>query len=177
MHTQDWIKEMNEFVGAARIFRPLAASMANRFTSSTSRSSEGNMGAHGQEQSDTPLRQPAVTVHDASLEAADLGMYGPLTRSVLSFTPTRLLCKRFNVPLPVGVPDDDGSSSGRPHAGMDPQYSSAVPSEPVTMDVAAPGGKAPKTMPVDPNRNIALEEERAADSVFRAVFGDEDDDE
>lgn len=172
MHTQDWIKEMNEFIGAARIFRPLAGYMANRFTPSASRSSEGNMGAHGDGQSETLIRHPTVTVQDASIGAAALGMHGPLTRSIISFTPTRLLCKRFNVPLPVGMPDDDGSSNNRDFAGIDIQSPSAIPIEHSGMDIPSTVREKP---PVDPNHNPALEEERAADAVFQAVFGDDDD--
>ena len=43
-------------------------------------------------------------------------MFGPLTRSTHSFYPTRLLCKRFNVPPPThadpgAVPGEGGASS------------------------------------------------------------------
>lgn len=115
----DWINEMNEFAHAAQIFKPMTGTMASRFTSSTGKvaSTDANIQASADSADDKSLlRKPVGKAKTPAEEAAAVGMYGPLTRSVENFHPTRLLCKRFNVKPPthveVGpgeVPPDEGS--------------------------------------------------------------------
>lgn len=132
---EDWAKEMHEFAHAARIFKPMTGSMAARFTSSsTSSAPKASSGDNGGQDSsaDVPLltnyahSKPAKT---AAEEAAAAGMYGPLTRSVTNWYPTRLLCKRFNVKPPEHVVVDPGDApdgaATTTTAGK--QYSSALP--------------------------------------------------
>lgn len=167
MNTQDWAKELNEFVGAARIFKPLTGTMATRFTTSTTTASnfQGNMdrGIDGE----VLVHRPAEKPEDPAEAAAKLGMYGPLTRSTVPFTPCRLLCKRFNVPF-VGIAAETGSAPV-PTPTPTPGYGGDV-------GVAAPLVGRPE-LGVDADKNEALEGEKAAEEVFRNIFGDSDDEE
>ncbi|KAL8739532.1 MAG: hypothetical protein Q9190_007674, partial [Brigantiaea leucoxantha] len=113
--TDDWVKEMQEFAHAAQIFKPMTGMMASRFTTSSSTSSSKaaatNTGngeddrAKAAQQGDL-LTRPQSKPGDPAEEAARLGMFGPMTRQVLEFWPTRLLCKRFNVQPPDHVQID-----------------------------------------------------------------------
>jgi G patch domain-containing protein 1 len=49
---------------------------------------------------------------DPAEAAAKIGMYGPMTRSIVQFFPTRLLCKRFNVKPPTHVQLDPDRATG-----------------------------------------------------------------
>ncbi|RMZ84205.1 hypothetical protein DV738_g628, partial [Chaetothyriales sp. CBS 135597] len=88
----EWVMEQQEFTRAAQVFRPITGAMASRFTSATSTLAQSSAGDNG----------AGVTAEktDPATEAARMGMFGHLTRSSLSFQPTRLLCKRFGVPMP-----------------------------------------------------------------------------
>ncbi|KAI0103027.1 hypothetical protein GGR51DRAFT_550118 [Nemania sp. FL0031] len=107
MRTQDWARELHEFVSCARIFKPMTGLMASRFTTSTAKSSSASASAAnstggGGELLHVPPEKPK----DPAEEAARLGMYGAMTRTVTDFYPTRLLCKRFNVRPPAHVQPD-----------------------------------------------------------------------
>ena len=119
----DWVKEMQEFAHAAQIFKPMTGVMATRFTSS---SSAPKLASDAPDRSTTGgdvdieeglLRKPNEKAKDPAEEAARLGMYGPMTREVKEFYPTRLLCKRFNIRPPTHVQVDPGQ--GPPEPGAD----------------------------------------------------------
>lgn len=103
---EDYVKEIAEFHTCANLFKPMSGIMATRFTvSSSSRTSSapasaasGNMDILTQQE-------------DSSQTAAKVGMYGKLTRSVVDFHPTRLLCKRFNVRPPINDNKDEDISN------------------------------------------------------------------
>jgi len=109
MPKDDWVKELNEFAHAAQLFKPMTGMMATRFTSSNVLSKEA---------SDVPepattqqlLSKPSEKPQDPAEAAAKVGMYGPMTRSMQQFLPSRLLCKRFNVKPPAHVQLDPGSA-------------------------------------------------------------------
>ncbi|XP_070575548.1 G patch domain-containing protein 1-like [Ptychodera flava] len=92
--------EKEEFARAAALYQPLNNMMAARFTS-----------AKYNDDTDTVevSEQPEGDKTD-QMKAAEMKMYGKLTRDVLEWHPDRLLCKRFNVPDPypesstVGLP-------------------------------------------------------------------------
>ncbi|KAJ9647780.1 hypothetical protein H2199_001554 [Coniosporium tulheliwenetii] len=194
MTTDEWVKELQEFAHAARVFRPVTGMMASRFTSSTAQP-----GISSSESKDTPLlSKPPAKPTDPAEEAAKIGMYGPMTRSVLQFFPTRLVCKRFNVKPPAHVQMDPGDtpSSGAAAAGSSGQVSelvsrstlnelllnanfsntgAATGAKPEPGDVSVPAA-LPVEAPVDVETNEALEAERAGDAVFRAIFGSDDED-
>jgi G patch domain-containing protein 1 len=114
--TGDWATELQEFARAAQVFKPISGMMASRFTSSTSQPRVAS------DTSDASSNEPLLKHRQAKPEdpaeaAAKIGMYGPMTRSTLSFYPTRLLCKRFNVKPPSHVQTDPGDFPGYSESG------------------------------------------------------------
>lgn len=102
--------ELHEFARAAQVFRPSTAStfLSSRFTSATHAPADSI--AQTIQDANSPntaqlLTQPHTRTKpaDPAEEAARIGMFGPATRSIQSWTPTRLLCKRFGVDMPVPV--------------------------------------------------------------------------
>ncbi|KAI1121273.1 hypothetical protein F5Y10DRAFT_256663 [Nemania abortiva] len=158
MKAQDWARELREFVSCARIFKPMTGLMASRFTTSTAKSSAGAAGGGGD-----LLHIPPEKPKDPAEEAARLGMYGAMTRTVTDFYPTRLLCKRFNVRPPAHVQPDAEMETGNKSSsaaggmsaamGMGMGASSAFSEGAVTLDelmrqaqaAAAAGGSGPGT--------------------------------
>lgn len=159
----DWVQEMHEFYNVARIFRPMTGSMASRFTpSSTSSMTTGASspfdGGKGGDATCLVSRPPAKP-EDPAEQAARMGMFGPLTRSVAEFHPSRLLCKRFNVKPPAHVQADhdvekkkknkeedkeEGARTGRGPSGPNPPPSSHGMAMMMIQDAptaaSAPGG-------------------------------------
>ena len=217
---EDWIKEMQEFAQAAQMFKPMSGGMAKRFTSAA---------AAPQDASDPSRDSPTANVdptdstsnsvqkaENPAVQAAALGMFGPLTRSVTLFTPSRLLCKRFNIKPPAHFAGSDSTpnasystsaSAAGPHSSANPGHgATAFPQrkfEPplkateAGMQGSSAAGAGLRTSNnedgenfaagsvglgpsqatvVDPEYNEALERERPDESVFRAVFGGESDD-
>ncbi len=138
----EWVNEMNEFAHAAQLFKPMTGMMATRFTSASSapKLASDNMKLEGNADSADEtqlLSQPAGKKKTPAEEAAAIGMYGPLTRSVENFYPTRLLCKRFNVKPPAHVQVDPGeappgfdemaSRAGHGPGEPTPTHSTALP--------------------------------------------------
>ena len=116
--TDDWVNEMREFAHAAQIFKPMTGMMATRFTSASSapklasdRPDHPSDPAGSVEGAEPLISKPAEKKKDPAEEAANLGMFGPLTRSTQEWHPTRLLCKRFNVKPPTHV-DPEGAPPG-----------------------------------------------------------------
>lgn len=173
MDSDEWQKELAEFVRAAMVFRPMNRLMASRFTSSSSStllpSSDPN----------APLLSvPCEKPEDPAIAAAKLNMYGYLTRSTTDFFPTRLLCKRFNVkdPHPVGAAEEEQKETAD---------TSLINAEAVkelkreartgTYDLADIEMNEPVEVYAD--RNEVLEGERAGEEVFKSIFGDDSDEE
>ncbi|ETS78191.1 hypothetical protein PFICI_10253 [Pestalotiopsis fici W106-1] len=198
--SQDWLRELREFHSCAMIFRPMTGMMASRFTtSSSSKFIGGNSG-----DSDELVSKPAPKPTDPAEEAAKMGMYGTMTRSTTDFYPTRLLCKRFNVPAPVHVQPDaepDSASKNTASAWNMPAPSNGRGSVAMTLDdllqqaqansldaplalkvtedtaeLVKPASTATK-VEIDSSVNEAVEGNRAQDDVLKAIFGDSSDDE
>ncbi|KAH7323656.1 hypothetical protein BKA65DRAFT_598225 [Rhexocercosporidium sp. MPI-PUGE-AT-0058] len=188
---EDWLKELREFANCAQIFKPMSGMMATRFTSSTTAPKLA---------SDTPdsaslLSKPAPKIEDPAEQAAKLGMYGPMTRSSKEWYPSRLLCKRFNVKPPGHVqpgatehgeenlasrklaPDVVSQSSidEMMRASYQQRHDGVVGA--TTEPVAAPVEVQKEVVVVDAERNDALEGQKAGEAVFKAIFGDDSDDE
>jgi len=187
MNTQDWVKEMNEFMGAARIFKPLTGMIATRFTSSSSPSSNIQGNTDTPTDPDVLIHRPQEKPEDPAQAAARMSMYGPLTRSVIDFCPSRLLCKRFNVPPPnySDVPAGSGEGSAGPGNRPGPSKELVARAQITDMMREVKGddkyelpevAQKPVVPTVDTERNEALEGERAGEEVFRAIFGDSDGD-
>ncbi|ORX48865.1 hypothetical protein DM01DRAFT_1385413 [Hesseltinella vesiculosa] len=117
------MKEMDEFIKSAKIFRPISGMMSSRFTTASN-----DLSNFGQSLSGEPSGKLEQVVFEGGLksgkdwkkerdaqaqtqqepshavceqtEAATMGMFGSLTRTAKAFYPNRLVCKRFNVPNP-----------------------------------------------------------------------------
>lgn len=200
--TDEWAKEMHEFAHAAQIFKPMTGTMASRFTSASSTAPPASTPTGSTPTSTSPasggaphslLSRPAHQTEDPATQAARLGMYGPLTRSTVPFSPTRLLCKRFNVPAPSQAAVDASATAPPPDGGGRFQsagfQASTLPGRTVELVGKremeglmgeGEGGRERVVVrrgEVDSERNEALEGERAGEAVFRAVFGSESEDE
>ena len=204
MSTEDWIIEMQDFGRAAQIFKPVNGLLASKFTSSS-------LQPHGTPHTgpgtlpDSLLTTPVPKPEDPAEAAAKLGMFGPMTRSVQSFYPSRLLCKRFNVKPPAIVQPEPGevpmqqstrkepsfqssayqtSANANLVAGMKPADSqlmlaSGHSNQSTSEWQAMSTGKVQEevTVAVDAERNEALEAERPGEAIFKAIFGSDDEDE
>ena len=217
----DLLNELNEFANCARIFRPASEMISSRFTSSTSKTSQLKT-SEGviSDDPDVLMHRPADKAKEESPaeQAARMGMYGGLTRSIEEFWPSRLLCKRFNVKPPkhveastkAGVPKSTTDESTRKYdAASFVQHSSerssqALPDRQALPTQSYPPSKAPKDVlskeditkmmkevkgeeyefpsreeqieenVVDVSKNDALEGQKAAEELFKSVFGDDD---
>ena len=179
MGDDDFLREMNEFYNCARIFKPMTGFMASRFTTAKTfipGSGDGN-------QADL-VSKPEPKAADPAEEAAKMGMFGAMTRTVEDFYPTRLLCKRFNVKPPAHVrPDNEPEAPATGGAGAADPWSTfeskpapspaAKSSEVPALPAAPPPVPEPETK-VDPEKNEAVEGTAAHAEVLRAIFGDSD---
>ncbi|KAJ4015167.1 hypothetical protein NW752_006618 [Fusarium irregulare] len=181
MAYDDFSRELSEFHNCARIFKPMTGFMASRFTTAKKPSTVST------NESETDLlSKPEPKIADPAEEAAKMGMYGKMTRTVDNFYPTRLLCKRFNVRPPAhSQPDAEmGTGSGtrsRDEASgpmEDAEVSSGTPTGNVKLIGNVSGGTVPPApVPepaIDPDKNEAVEGKTAHDEVLRAIFGDSD---
>lgn len=198
MGLDDWLKEFYEFYNCARIFKPMTGFMASRFTtsSSTSRMSTGSQGRADGE--NVVAKPPPEKAKDPAEEAARLGMFGHMTRSVADFYPSRLLCKRFGVKPPAHVQPEREEAAGSRPAQAAPGFEaygaeSRPASRPPAIEYGVVGigdeGSAAEGAPaadktagaaipvLDASRNEALEGKRAGEEVFKAIFGDSDEEE
>ncbi|KAK6210616.1 hypothetical protein LQW54_006100 [Pestalotiopsis sp. IQ-011] len=200
--SQDWLRELREFHSCAMIFRPMTGMMASRFTTSSSSKFIGGSSGDGNELVSKPAPKPA----DPAEEAAKMGMYGAMTRSTTDFYPTRLLCKRFNVPAPLHVqPDSEPEPAAKTSASVwnnipapsngstggvamtlddllqqAQQNSDAATGPNLAGNTSAapePPPQAAAKVEIDANVNEAVEGDRAQDDVLKAIFGDSSDDE
>jgi G patch domain-containing protein 1 len=139
MSNDDWLREFHEFYNCARIFKPMSGFMASRFT--TSASTKMMTGSNGQTEDKDLVSKRSQKPPDPAEEAAKMGMFGHLTRTVEDFYPTRLLCKRLNVKPPAHVqPDQDppGGGTSKTAAGGFGEMSSR-PYDGAVMDFGRPG--------------------------------------
>lgn len=200
--TDEWVAEMQEFARAAEVFKPISGIMASRFTSASSAPTKASDMPDASTSSDNLLTRPPAKPQDPAEEAAKIGMFGPMTRSTLSFYPSRLLCKRFNVKPPAHVQHDPGEF---PEGGPDRSRSSTAThpagssrldlvSQDVMNQLVQESGMGSRAVPagtdwdkpvlaesreqivIEPERNEALEAERPGEAVFKAIFGSDEED-
>ncbi|KAJ2893752.1 putative g patch domain-containing protein 1 protein [Zalerion maritima] len=203
MKDGDWVGELQEFYSCARIFKPMVGAIASRFTTSSSNAKITTIGSSRSSEGIDLVSRPAAKATDPAEDAAKLGMYGPLTRSVEDFFPTRLLCKRFNVKPPPHVqPDAEqrppqarsrpvasyyGGDSFSASSSTGPPRDDVVETQnhrgnPVMQAQDQPSqdvsrSTKPELVLVDASMNEALEGKRAQEEVLKAIFGDSDDEE
>lgn len=116
MTNSDFIQELHEFARVTEVFKPVSGLMASRFTTASQDPGLAQSGSDGNNVSnDGLLTRPERTPLDPAVEAARMGMFGVgLTRFVESWQPPRLLCKRFNVPVPENtVPPASGGGESK----------------------------------------------------------------
>lgn len=168
MGDQDFNHELAEFYNCVGIFKPMAGPMASRFTAATA---------------STPSTKSVATAdprrdQDTPREAARLGMFGNMTRSVVDFTPSSLLCKRFNVAPPRANDSAGGDRYPQGLGAVVPQIDDVkgealttkhqdrpVAKDRETLTAMAPSGGANTAQA--PARNKHVSEE-----VFDSIFGD-----
>ncbi|EHK25004.1 uncharacterized protein TRIVIDRAFT_190202 [Trichoderma virens Gv29-8] len=190
MSDDEFLREMTEFHNCARIFKPMTGFMASRFT--TAKAPHSISADPAQEKELISVPEPKLP--DPAEEAAKMGMFGKMTRSVEDFYPTRLLCKRFNVKPPSHARRDDEPEVGKaaPGPSARPAYDSPMEDvqmallsasrtrdeSPVGVDTAAATATEPRKQSpiiesqVNPDRNEAVEGKTANAAVLRAIFGD-----
>lgn len=181
-------------------FAPSSSSSTTTTTATTSTTTTTTAEGGLAPSAPPPPSKPA----DPQEEAAKLGMYGTMTRSTTDFYPTRLLCKRFNVRPPAHVQPDAAAAKPSPTSASAAAAAAAPsPFDPVhhATTIGTPSASAAMTLDellkqaqqqqgppsaqetttttvpsiVDPDVNEAIEGKRAQDDVFRAIFGDSDD--
>jgi G patch domain-containing protein 1 len=187
MGREEWLRELREFASCAQISKPMSVMLANRFTSSSAPTILGSDSSDGAREI---LSKPTPRIEDPAEQAAKLCMYGPMTRSSSSWAPTRLLCKRFNVKPPAHI--QPGTTE---HAEQEPTQRHNTASTLISKDaidammMEATGEgtlwadkdisqamEQPKEeIVVNAERNDALEGQRAGEAVFKAIFGDDSD--
>lgn len=177
---EGWANELREFAEAAEIFKPASGYMASRFTSGS---------AAPQVLSDvpTPTQKPSSKDTDPAEKAANMGMYGPLTRRREPFYPTRLICKRFNIRPPANLAAGSAATESEQSENTerlnlvgkasiermmrDAKFTSGGTEGPSTVvEIVTPRAV------VDVEKNEAIEGVKAGKDVFRAIFGSDDED-
>lgn len=195
MSDDEFLQEMTEFYNCARIFKPMTGFMASRFTTAKA---PHIIGADPTQEKEL-ISVPEPKTLDPAEEAAKMGMFGNLTRSVEDFYPTRLLCKRFNVKPPAHSRRDDEPDASNAPPGPSARQAYGSPMEDVQMPLLSasrtrdesPAAGDTTTTPmaataaslretpaiegqVNPERNEAVEGKSANAEVLRAIFGDSD---
>ncbi|KAL9489030.1 hypothetical protein ACSS6W_001307 [Trichoderma asperelloides] len=140
MSDDDFLQEMTEFYNCARIFKPMTGFMASRFTTAKA---PHIIGADPTQEKEL-ISAPEPKTLDPAEEAAKMGMFGNMTRSVADFYPTRLLCKRFNVKPPAHSRRDDEPDAGNAPPGPSARPSYGSPMEDVQMPLLSPPSPLPR---------------------------------
>lgn len=192
--------EMSEFAKAAALFRPVSGAMAGRFTSAAVL----ELGPKIVEGLHTPSAEPVPKeaeqelsvekeeekqAEDPKVHAARLGMYGPMTREVKPWQPTRLLCKRFGVKDPnpdVHFDTPEASTSAHADVSQSADVTGGADADGGMAEAAAtqPGVVVPQSGKRD-LANIGLGDddgqgddiltyERPPMNVFKAIFASDD---
>src|SRR5690349_9400377 len=120
-----------------------------------------------------------------------MGMFGPLTRSSVDFFPSKLLCKRFNVPNPHPDHKDTGPETAKDlldKTTMESMMMNRKPGEGMTADNAGvPTSQGVFSGPLETTETAPQQkedhpdqpeevEERPAMDIFKAIFDDSDSD-
>lgn len=192
MTQEDWIIEMQEFARAAHVFKQVTGDMATRFMSSTS-TLPSSTSPNSSLDVDSLLKKPSSKPEDPAEAAARMGLFGQMTRSITGFYPSRLVCKRFSVPMPEHStpPPQPSASQITPEVAavlgksrfqsagfqQDESADRETPNEENT-DSAGTSGEArlAEGGETHPGINEALEQEKPSQALFKAIFGSDDDD-
>ena len=200
-------KELSDYSKSAGIFKPVSGAMANRFTSAAvvengPKAIEGlHQPTHEPEPTSAPQQDekeqekeallPTEEVQSAKANAARAGMYGRLTREIVPWQPSRLLCKRFGVkdpnpdittdtPMP-GVSNTGGNAWKAEEALAEADLQTATGSTDADL-TSSVGRRTGRDL-----ENIGLGEDesqgrdtltyvRPSMDIFKAIFASDDDD-
>jgi len=203
-------KELSDYSKSAAIFKPVSGVMASRFTTAAvvdmgPKTVEGlHQPKHEPEPAPAPPqdgkereKEPARLdegVQSTKANAARTGMFGALTREVVPWQPSRLLCKRFGVkdpnpdittdtPMP-GVPNTKGNTWKAEEVLAEADLQTANGS--TSADPSDPSSSMDRRTARD-LENIGLGEDesqgrdtltyvRPSMDIFKAIFASDDED-
>ena len=212
--TEVYHKELSDYSKSAAIFKPVSGAMASRFTTaavvdSGPKAIEGLHQPTHQEESarasqqeekerDKEAQRPSEEAQSSKAHAARTGMYGALTREIVPWQPSRLLCKRFGVKDPNADITTDTPMPGVPSAGGN-NNNGAWKAEDALADAdlqTATGGSVSDAVAAGPSsgrrmardlENVGLGEDetqgrdtltyvRPSMDIFKAIFASDDED-
>jgi len=202
--TEAYHKELSDYSKSAGIFKPVSGAMANRFTTAAVVDSgpeaiEGlHQPTHQEEPAPAPRQEekdaqpPSEEAQSSKAHAARTGMYGALTREVVPWQPSRLLCKRFGVKDPNPDITTDTPMPGVPSTGSNNTWKAEEALAEADLQTAT-GGSASDAGPSSGRRaardleNIGLGEDdtqgrdtltyvRPSMDIFKAIFASDDED-
>ncbi|OCH96293.1 hypothetical protein OBBRIDRAFT_787368 [Obba rivulosa] len=203
----DFNKELEDYAKSATVFKPLSGAMAGRFRSAVivengPKVIEGLHTPDLSEMKDEEEQKEEEKSEDPKMGAVRMGLYGPMTREVQPWQPTRLLCKRFGVKDPevdmTSVAASASADIATPTAAAQaPLQIDAGPSDVASAGAAGVGFVSTGTMEGeggDASRsgprnlaNIGLGEDedqgrdtltykRPAMDIFKAIFASDEED-
>jgi G patch domain-containing protein 1 len=203
-------KELSDYSKSAAIFKPVSGAMASRFTTAAvvdtgPKTIEGlHQPTHEPEPTPAPQHeekerekmmmapQPDEEVQSAKANAARTGMYGMLTREVVPWQPSRLLCKRFGVkdpnpdvttdtPMP-GVPSTGGGNAWKAEEALaeaDLQTATGSIDAGLTSSVGRRTGRDLENIGLGEDESQGrdtLTYVRPSMDIFKAIFASDDED-
>lgn len=195
--------EAEDYARSAAVFKPLSAAMAGRFTSAAiiengPKAAEGLYTPSFESSADdggegVNEEKEEVKEEDPKAHAAKMGMYGPMTREIKPWRPSRLLCKRFGVREPEPDPEDTptpaaaapGSVPGGPGAPAPAEPGAEADAGGAQLAIEMAGAWEGKPKGPRDLANVGLGEdeyqardvltyERPAMDVFKAIFASDD---
>ena len=141
---RDVHRELQEFDKVAAFFsRPKHAVISDRFTSSEVQGSSSK--GVGLSLRKDRLEEVPAEPEQQQVAAAEMGMFGKLTRTVTDWQPEPLLCKRFNVPCPTV---SKSSATRRPAAQSATFNEALLPIAQLAAPTATRGGQAGTSRPL-----------------------------
>jgi G patch domain-containing protein 1 len=206
--TEVYHKELHDYSKSAAIFKPVSGAMASRFTTAAVVESgpkaieglhqpthqEEPAPAPGQEEKelDKDAQRPSDEAQSSKAHAARTGMYGALTREIVPWQPSRLLCKRFGVKDPNPDITTDTPMPGVPSTGGNNTWKAEEALAEADLQTAT-GGSASDAGPSSGRRtardleNVGLGEDdtqgrdtltyvRPSMDIFKAIFASDDED-
>ena len=203
-------KELSDYSKSAGIFKPVSGAMASRFTTAAvvetgPKAVEGlHQPTHDQEptpaqrqeekEREKDVKQPEEEAQSSKAHAARTGMYVALTREIVPWQPSRLLCKRFGVKDPNPDITTDTPMPGVPSAGGNNTWKAEEALAEADLQTATGSASAgPSTSTAGGRRtardleNIGLGEDdmqghdtltyvRPSMDIFKAIFASDDED-
>ena len=200
--SETYHKELSDYSKSAAIFKPVSGAMASRFTTAAvvDLGPQAVEGLHQPTHEPVPQEdekekkeapRPDEEVQSSKAHAARTGMYGALTREIVPWQPSRLLCKRFVVkdpnpdiatdtPMP-GVPNTGGNTWKAEEALAEADLKTATASS----DAGPSSSAGRRTMRDLENIGLGEDESQGRDTltyvrpsmdIFKAIFASDDED-